>query len=94
MMSDTEFQKGERVTLTKPLGPCVPGDEGNVVNVDSHGNVIVKIIHKNPGCQPFVFLLPPATPDYFRRGGVCGPDMRKSKYPVGNKKGEPRNPGK
>jgi len=71
-MSDTVFHIGDRVTLTKLLGPCVPGDEGNVTYVDSRGNVTVRITHKNPGCTPFVFLLPPAPPDYFSPGGICG----------------------
>jgi hypothetical protein len=71
-MNGTVFQVGARVTLVKPLGPCVPGDEGNVEYVDAQGNVVVEITHKNPGCLPFVFLLPPATPDHFSPGGVCG----------------------
>jgi hypothetical protein len=71
-MSNTVFRKGDRVTLTRPLGPCVPGDEGKVLNVDSQSNVTVEITHRNPGCTPFVFLLPPAPPEYFSPGGVCG----------------------
>jgi hypothetical protein len=70
-VSDTIFGKDDRVALAKPLGPCSPGDEGNVQYVDAKGNVTVKITHRNPGCTPFVFLLPPTPPDYFREGGVC-----------------------
>jgi hypothetical protein len=70
-MIETVFHIGDHVTLTRPLGPCGPGDEGVVANVDSHGNVAVDITHRNPGCVPFVFPLPPATPDHFSLGGIC-----------------------
>ena len=70
-MNNTALHVDDHVTLTQALGPCDQGDEGKVVAVHSDGNVTVKITHKNPGCQPFVFLLPPATPDHFSPGGVC-----------------------
>ncbi len=70
-MDHTMFQIGAKVTLARPLGPCVPGDEGRVDAVDAQGNVTVTIQFRNPGCTPFVFVLPPSPPDYFNLGGGC-----------------------
>ncbi len=70
-MANTVFQVGAKVTLVKPLGPGKPGDEGLVDSVNTDGTVNVTIHYRNPSCVPFVFALPPATPDHFRPDGHC-----------------------
>jgi hypothetical protein len=64
------MKKKDRVILRKPLGPCDPGCEGFIVDVDPHGNVTVEITH-DQNCNKFVFLLPPKPADYYIRGSKC-----------------------
>ena len=61
---------GVTVILQKPLGPCLPGAQGIIRNIDGEGRVVVEITHDHE-CNPFTFLLPPATPDHYVVGSNC-----------------------
>ena len=61
---------GDRVILTRDLGPISAGAEGIVTHTDGQGNLGVEITH-DPECRPVTFLLPPAPPDFFRPGSEC-----------------------
>ena len=64
------MNKDDAVILQKALGPCEPGAEGVVKNIDSQGNIVVEITHDHQ-CNPFIFLLPPVAADYYKAGSKC-----------------------
>jgi hypothetical protein len=64
------MNEGDKVILQQELGPCKPGAEGIVKNIDTQGNVVVEITHDHK-CNPFIFLLPPVNPDYYQLGSKC-----------------------
>lgn len=64
------MNEGDEVILQNDLGPCKPGAEGIVEHIDDQGNVVVKITHDHE-CNPFIFILPPVSPDNYRPGSRC-----------------------
>jgi hypothetical protein len=64
------MQVNDRIRLLKRIDVCDPGDEGDVLDIDSRGLLAVGITHR-ADCTPFSFTLFGVRPDQVAAGGHC-----------------------